>query len=100
MFDRFSGLATTPGPMIGFPTPAELRAHYEQGMEFSLEESFAKPVLTPYTGGEATRRYYQGAALRAVLEKIARCELRNEPKRAILSLATGAGKTFIAFSLT
>jgi type I restriction enzyme, R subunit len=29
--------------------------------------------LTPYTGGEATLRYYQDAAIRAVLEKIARC---------------------------
>jgi len=99
MFDRFSGLTTTPKPMMEFPTPSELRARYEQGMGFSLEEPVAKPLLTPYTGGEATRRYYQDAALRAVLEKIARCELKNEPKRALLSLATGAGKTFIAVNL-
>ncbi len=52
-----------------------------------------------YTGGEATRRYYQDAAIRAVLEKIARCERTGEAKRALLSLATGAGKTFIAVNL-
>jgi type I restriction enzyme R subunit len=99
MFSRFSGLTASPKPMMEFPTPAELRDQYEGGMGFSLEESVAKPLLTPYTGGVATRRYYQDAAIRAVLEKIARCELRNEPRRALLSLATGAGKTFIAVNL-
>ncbi|MBY6274094.1 MAG: restriction endonuclease subunit R, partial [Bacillaceae bacterium] len=44
-------------------------------------------------------RYYQDAAIRAVLEKIAQCETNNRPKRALLSLATGAGKTFIAVNL-
>lgn len=48
----------------------------------------------PYPGGEATRRYYQDAALRAILEKLAHGE-----KRALLTLATGAGKTFIAVNL-
>lgn len=48
---------------------------------------------------EATRRYYQDAAIRAVLEKIARCETTKNPRRALLSLATGAGKTFIAVNL-
>ncbi|HJP88804.1 MAG TPA: DEAD/DEAH box helicase family protein [Candidatus Limnocylindrales bacterium] len=48
----------------------------------------------PYRGGEASRRYYQDAAIRAVLEKLARGE-----KRALLSLATGTGKTFIAVNL-
>jgi hypothetical protein len=46
-----------------------------------------RPLLTPYTtGGEATRRYHQDAAIRAVLEKLARGE-----KRALLSLATRVG---------
>ena len=51
--------------------------------------------MTRYAGGEeGTRRYYQDAAVRAVLEKLARGE-----KRALLSLATGAGKTRIAVNL-
>src|SRR5271157_4872851 len=68
-------------------------------MGFSLEAPVAKTLLTPYTGGEGTRRYYQDAAIRAVLEKIARCDVKGDPKRALLSLATGAGKTFIAVNL-
>jgi len=43
-------------------------------MGFGLDDEAAKPLLVPYTGGEATRRYYQDAAIRAVLEKFARCD--------------------------
>ncbi len=84
---------------VEFPTPADLRARYEQKMGFSLDDQAARPLLVRYTGGEATRRYYQDAAIRAVLEKIARCEKSGEPRRALLSLATGSGKTFIAVNL-
>src|SRR5881628_3243034 len=63
-------------------------------MGFGLESPLARPLLMRYPGGEGTRRYYQDAAIRAVLEKLARGE-----KRALLSLATGAGKTFIATAL-
>lgn len=80
--------------MSVFPTPAELRTRYEQHVKFNLEDEVAKPLLKSYQSGEATRRYYQDAAIRAVLEKLARGE-----KRALLTLATGAGKTFIAVHL-
>ncbi|RLA97745.1 MAG: hypothetical protein DRG32_02990 [Deltaproteobacteria bacterium] len=63
-------------------------------MGFSLDSEAAKPLLVPYPGGEASRRYYQDAAIRAALEKIARGE-----KRVLLFLATGSGKTFIAVHL-
>jgi type I restriction enzyme R subunit len=98
-FNRYTGLTSSPRPLLEFPTPAELRARYEEAMGFALDALAARPLLQPYSGGEATRRYYQDAALRAVLEKIARCDLRGEPKRALLALATGAGKTFIAVNL-
>jgi type I restriction enzyme R subunit len=98
-FNRITGLTSAPRPMAEFPTPDELRARYEEAMGFSLADPCARPLLQPYAGGEATRRYYQDAAIRAVLEKIARCELQGKPKRALLSLATGAGKTFIAVNL-
>jgi type I restriction enzyme R subunit len=68
-------------------------------MGFSLDDAAARPLLTPYSGGEATRRYYQDAAIRAVMEKVARCAREKMPQRALLSLATGAGKTFIAVNL-
>ncbi|MDP2988939.1 MAG: DEAD/DEAH box helicase family protein, partial [Kiritimatiellota bacterium] len=94
MYEAFTGVTSKPRPLAELPTPAELRAAYEKGMGFSLEAQAAKPLLEPYTGGEATRRYYQDAAIRAVLEKIARGE-----NRALLALATGSGKTFIAVNL-
>lgn len=98
-FDCFSGLTSAPKPMTEFPPPDELRARYEQGMGFTLESPAARPLLQQYSGGEGTRRYYQDAAIRAVMEKVVQCEVTNQPKRALLSLATGAGKTFIAVNL-
>lgn len=93
-YDRLTGKTTSAQPISDFPTPNDLRQRYETAVGFSLDSEAAKPLLTPYSGGEATRRYYQDAAIRAVFEKIARGE-----KRALLSLATGAGKTFIAVNL-
>lgn len=93
-FDRRSGLTSKPRVMLEFPTPADLRARYESALGFSLDAPGARPLLVPYAGGESARRYYQDAAIRAVLEKLARGE-----KKALLSLATGSGKTFIAVNL-
>jgi len=98
-FDCFTGLTSAPKPIAEFPTPTELRTRYEQGMGFTLESPVARPLLQPYSGGEGTRRYYQDAAIRAVMEKIAKCQVAELPKRALLSLATGSGKTFIAVNL-
>jgi type I restriction enzyme R subunit len=98
-FNQFTGLTSAPKPMAEFPTPAELRSRYEAGIGFSLSSPSARPLLQTYHGGEGTRRYYQDAAIRAVMEKIAQCETGMQPKRALLSLATGAGKTFIAVNL-
>jgi type I restriction enzyme R subunit len=93
-FNRQTGITTGPRPLSEFPTPGDLRARYEQAMGFSLESPEARPLLARYPGGEAARRYYQDAAIRAVLEKLARGE-----RRALLALATGSGKTFIAVHL-
>jgi len=98
-YDRITGKTTKPLPLSQFPSPAELRVRYEDKVGFKLTEPVAQPLLARYPGGEATRRYYQDAAIRAVLEKIARCEKTGKPKRALLSLATGSGKTFIAVNL-
>lgn len=93
-FDRTTGKTTAARPLGELPTPDDLRQRYEEALGFSLSSEAAKPLLTRYIGGEATRRYYQDAAIRAVLEKLARGD-----KRALLTLATGAGKTFIAVNL-
>ena len=98
-YDCFTGLTSSPKPLSEFPPPSALQARYEKAMGFLLSDPAASPLLMRYRGGEATRRYYQDAAIRATLEKIARCERTGEPKRALLTLATGAGKTFIAVHL-
>ena len=93
-YDATTGQTSQPRPLTQFPSPDDLRKRYEQAKGFNLDDEAAKPLRARYPGGEATRRYYQDAAIRAVLEKLARGE-----KRALLSLATGAGKTFIAVQL-
>lgn len=98
-FDCFTGLTSASKPIADFPTPAELRVRYEQGMGFTIESHAARPLLQPYPGGEGARRYYQDAAIRAVMEKIALCEHVEQPRRALLAMATGCGKTFIAVNL-
>ncbi|MCC6627732.1 MAG: DEAD/DEAH box helicase family protein [Chloroflexi bacterium] len=98
-YDRTTGLTSAPFPITDFPSPTDLRARYEAAKGFSLTDPAARPLLTRYRLGESGRRYYQDAAIRAVFEKIARCERDGQPKRALLSLATGAGKTFIAVNL-
>lgn len=93
-FDRVTQKTTAPRPLTEFPTPQQLKERYEQHVGFRLHDAAAKPLLQPYYEGETSRRYYQDAAIRAVFEKIARGS-----KRALLSLATGAGKTFIAVNI-
>lgn len=92
-YDAFTGLTHAPRPLSEFPTPEDLKQRYESGKGFSLDGEGAKPLVTPYAKGEAGRRYYQDAAIRSVFEKVAQGD-----KRALLSLATGSGKTFIAVS--
>ena len=93
-YDRFTGQTSPAQPMAQFPRPEELRARYEQQQGFQLDSEAARPLVTPYARDESYRRYYQDAAIRAVLEKIARGD-----NHALLSLATGSGKTFIAVQL-
>jgi len=93
-YDTFTHLTTDPKPMSDFPTPAELYARWEAGQNVDLDSEAAKPLTTPYAHGESQRRGYQDAAIRAVLTALARGQ-----KRALLHLATGTGKTFIAANL-
>jgi len=93
-FDRATGQTSPARAISDFPAPADLRRRYEGVMGFRLDSPAAAPLLARYPGGEATRRYYQDAAIRAALEKLAR-----GGRRVLLSLATGSGKTFIAVHL-
>ncbi|MFH1231776.1 MAG: DEAD/DEAH box helicase family protein [Planctomycetota bacterium] len=90
-YDALMGKTSRPRAIKNFPSPAELRQRYEQHLNISLENPSAKPLLIPYPGGEASRRYYQDAAIRSALTNMAQGK-----KRMLLFLATGSGKTFIA----
>jgi type I restriction enzyme, R subunit len=94
-FDCTTGITSASCPISQFPTPDELRVRYELFKGFKLNSEAAKPLVTPYSAGaEGNRRYYQDAAIRAALEKIA-----AGGNRVLLTLATGAGKTFLAVQL-
>ena len=93
--EKFSNIR----PLDEFPTPDELRARYESARGFSLADEAAAPLLFPYSGKSGTPRYYQDAAIRAAMEKLAEDAKKKRPSRILLSLATGAGKTFIVANL-
>jgi len=80
--------------ITSFPTPNQLKSRYEAFKQISLSSNNALALLMPYKGGELSRYYFQDAAIRAVLERIARGQ-----KKILLSLATGTGKTIIATQL-
>jgi len=96
-YDSFSEKVTEELPIDSFPTPQFLKNLYEESKGFSLFDENAKPLFVPYMGGQSERRYYQDAAIRAVLEKIA--GKKEGWNRILLSLATGSGKTRIAVQL-
>ena len=98
-YDAITGHEKPPQPMNIFPSPKTLRQRYEEATGFKLTEEEARPMLSPYLGGEGGRRYYQDAAIRATLEKIISQRKKKEPARVLLHLATGAGKTYIAANL-
>ena len=77
-----------------FPTPQELKERFENYKGIKLDSEELKPLFVRYKGGEANRRYYQDAAIRATLLEIAQGR-----KRILLSLATGTGKTYMAKQL-
>ena len=93
-YDYSSGRTGRPRQMSGFPGPDELRRRYETAKGFSLDSDAAQPLRQRYPGGANQRRYYQDAAIRSALEQIA-----GGGRRALLSMATGSGKTFIAVQL-
>ena len=85
--------------MAEFPSHDDLLARY-QALNTDKQALHSKVLSIPYPAQESEAiRYYQDAAIRAILEKIAQCEHEKKPKRAFLSLATGTGKTRLATNL-
>tara|TARA_Y100001936_G_scaffold205168_1_gene209003 strand:+ start:961 stop:3285 length:2325 start_codon:yes stop_codon:yes gene_type:complete len=82
----------TEGLVNAFPTPEELwNKTFKETNEW-LEKFNAIPFED--INGTKQARYYQEIAVNNVMTAIA-----NEKKRALLTLATGTGKTFIAFQI-
>lgn len=74
-----------------YPTPEELWARTYGDVDEWRDKFNVQPF---YDDGIKQPRYYQETAVRKVLEGIAKGE-----KRILLTLATGTGKTFIAFQI-
>ncbi|PMU98018.1 restriction endonuclease subunit R, partial [Pseudomonas sp. GP01-A11] len=80
------------GDAPGFPTPDQLWA-LTYAEENAWRDRFAAVPIED-KGGSWTSRYYQDIAIDCVLEAVA-----AKRERTLLTLATGTGKTFIAFQL-
>lgn len=80
------------GEAPGFPTPEQLWA-WTFAEENAWRDRFSA-VPTEDKGGSWASRYYQDIAIDRVLEALAAGQ-----KRILLTLATGTGKTFIAFQI-
>jgi len=93
-FDSTTGLTSDRKPIKEFPPPAELLDRWQAATKVNVADPRAAGLLAMYRHGDSGRRYYQDAAIRAVLEKVAR-----DDNRALLAVATGAGKTYIAVHL-
>ena len=80
------------GPIAAYPTPDELWA-----MTFAEANEWRdRFVAVPFEdkGGSHPSRYYQDIAVERVIQAIA-----GNQGRILLTLATGTGKTFIAFQI-
>nr|WP_256432846.1 DEAD/DEAH box helicase family protein [Lysobacter sp. N42] len=80
------------GDVVAFPAPDELWAR-TFGVENAWRDRFAA-VPFEDRGGSWQGRYYQDIAIQRVLDAIS-----DGRERILLTLATGTGKTFIAFQL-
>jgi type I restriction enzyme, R subunit len=89
-FDYFTGKERI---ISSYPTPAELWCRYSAGKNISVEAG--RQILTPMnhlTGkGE---RYYQEIAINRAVEGIL-----TRKRRQLLTMATGTGKTAVAFQI-
>jgi len=90
-FDYFSGRESV---ISAYPSPTELWSRYRAGMGLS-EQTVAERLLTPmnHTIGKG-ERYYQQIAINRAVEGI----LQGR-RRQLLTMATGTGKTAVAFQI-
>ena len=91
-FDTFTGLTRI---LAAYPTPAELWKRYQKGRGIT-DAKTADSLLTPSnnTAGKHAR-YYQQTAINRTVEAV----LQGKRKRLLLTMATGTGKTLVAFQI-
>jgi type I restriction enzyme R subunit len=91
-FDYFTGLTSI---LAAYPTPTELWKRYQQGRGIT-DAKTADSLLTPSnnTAGKHAR-YYQQTAINRTVETV----LQGQRKRLLLTMATGTGKTLVAFQI-
>lgn len=95
--EEFSFLTNQQKTIEDFPSPDELRRRYTEAiLSDALQKEKAEKILDqPYFYAPSLAlRYYQEATICAAMQKITAGE-----KRILLTLATGTGKTVIAFNL-
>lgn len=98
-YDRFSELINGPFQFADFPALPDLTGRYAKAVGIDLTTTEASALFQADSPAWSQSRYYQDAAIRATLEKIILDHQAGKPARALLTLATGAGKTIIATNL-
>ena len=98
-YNEDTGIASEARPMAEFPNPDELLERYLQLRQLDRKSASLSILTTPYEKGREFLRYYQDAAIRAALEQLIRQIDEKKAPRAMLPLATGAGKTRLAAAL-
>ena len=90
--DYFTGSETR---VASYPKPAELWQRYQVGCGI-VNPASSERLLTPYnhTLGKG-ERYYQQTAINRTVEAI----LKGDKQRFLITMATGTGKTFVAFQI-
>jgi len=79
--------------IANLPTPEELWARYCKAAKIT-SSAVAEKLLTPYYLSDKEPRYYQQIAINQTVQAIL-----NGQKRILLTMATGTGKTFVAFQV-
>ncbi len=98
-YDDFTKFYGGPFPFADFPSHVQLTTRYAKDKGIDLGAPEANILFQTDSPAWSEGRYYQDAAIRAAFEKIILDRKTGKPPRALLSLATGAGKTIIATNL-
>lgn len=90
-FDYHTGRETK---LAAYPAPAELWRRYREAVGIATDE-VAERLLTPYNHAIGKgERYYQQIAINRAVE-----EILKGRRRLLLTMATGTGKTAVAFQI-